>query len=74
MSCCGQGRRALARSTAQTSPASAGSPVPAQVTALAATPAAMANVIQLALAMARAKRRQSLPPQANSTSHQPARR
>ena len=74
MSCCGQGRRALARTTVQTSPTRAGSPGPAQVTALAATPAAMANVIQLALGMARARRHQSPPPQASSTSHQPARR
>jgi hypothetical protein len=74
MSCCGQGRRALARTPAQDSPARAGSPGPAQVTALAATPAAMANVIKLALGMARAKRRRSAPPRASSTSHQPARR
>ena len=62
MSCCGQGRRALARTGTRTSPAGAASPGPARVTAppatLAATPAATAKVIQLALGLARAGRRQ----------------
>ena len=58
MSCCGQGRRALARTGTPTSPAGAASPGPAQITALPATPAATAKVIQLALSMARASRRQ----------------
>jgi hypothetical protein len=67
MSCCGQGRRALARTSTPTSPAGAASPGPAQVTALPATPAATAKVIQLALGMARASRRQRPPQRASST-------
>ena len=65
MSCCGQGRRALARTSTPTSPAGAASPGPAQ--APPATPAATAKVIQLALGMARASRRQRPPQRASST-------
>ena len=58
MSCCGQGRRALARTRTPASPVGAASPGPARVTAPLATPAATAKVIQLALGLARAGRRQ----------------
>jgi hypothetical protein len=67
MSCCGQGRRALARTSTPTSPAGAARPGPAQVTAPPATPAATAKVIQLALGLARASRRQRPPQRASST-------
>jgi hypothetical protein len=69
MSCCGQGRRVLARTRTQTLPARAASPGLAQVTTRAVTPAATANVIRLALGMARARRRPSAPQRASRTSH-----